>query len=742
MSKKFREKILAISISTILLSTAFNTAASVCPPYTPAGSTCDAIIASDGKPVTLASDLYVTEGNGLTYTGTTPFAAQYIRKNITVAGENAYAIYADGNTFFNNNINLEKGINIISKNGTAIKIDGSFKQPSVPNIGISIKDGSTVKGRENAIDFSEAKTALRIDVNGNVHGNIVGNGQEGNKINFAYQGGAQQGLFDGYIISGVEKIDNWGNLSIIAKDKTIFWSGDFNNKKNAILDFKIGNSTNLNTPILLIEGKTVFNTGSKALFSYVGSNINDIVNKDIILIQSNGGMSGTVEVGQNGGNAVSDLSPLLKQTDSWITTTDPVVNGGLQGNQLVVRYGVNYEGGDNFVNIAKQGGISEQRLQAASYIVNYALSEYNKTQSVQNGELLALLTSAGNSNTGADGVNSPGVGNSSNGIARLVEQLTPNAEGSEVRAALRVVDKMHDQANNRSFYLRHQEAATPWNLWAQTLYTHARQDNVTDIFGYQTNAYGINIGMDRRFRDEALFGVAFGYQNSHININGYGNTKDVNSYEAMAYTGWFNERYFINGNVNMGYNKNSSTRNIGSLNGYQGNTKAEADYNSLQMGYQASAGMTFDLDIVKLQPRVEYNYQWLRVEDYVESGSPASLEVDRQSYSVKHLGAGFTAFNTYDLAFGKLTPSLSLMGYRDLDDSEVITETAGLAMDQGKGKGRFTITGDSIGNNIFEATLKSSLALKNNINLDGNVNYYKRAGYNEGYIGLSVSKYF
>ncbi|ECI2705076.1 autotransporter outer membrane beta-barrel domain-containing protein, partial [Salmonella enterica] len=278
------------------------------------------------------------------------------------------------------------------------------------------------------------------------------------------------------------------------KDRTIFWSGDFNNKKNAILDFKIGNSANLNTPLLLIEGKTVFNTGSKALFSYVGSNINDIVNKDIILIQSNGGMSGTVEVGQGGVNAVSDLSPLLKQIDSWITTTDPVVNGGIQGNQLVVRYGVNYEGGDNFVNIAKQGGISEQRLQAASYIVNYALSEYNKTQSVRSGELLALLTSAGNSNTGDDGANSSVVDSGSNGIARLVEQLTPNAEGSEVRAALRVVDKMRDQANNRSFYLRNQETATPWNFWAQTLYTHGRQGNEADIFGYQTNAYGINIG--------------------------------------------------------------------------------------------------------------------------------------------------------------------------------------------------------------------------------------------------------
>lgn len=83
----------------------------------------------------------------------------------------------------------------------------------------------------------------------------------------------------------------------------------------------------LASPILLVEGKTVFNTGSKALFSYVGSNINDIVNKDIILIQSNGGMSGPIDVAQNEITVVSNLSPLLAQTDSWVTTTDPIVNG-------------------------------------------------------------------------------------------------------------------------------------------------------------------------------------------------------------------------------------------------------------------------------------------------------------------------------------------------------------------------------------------------------------------------------
>ncbi|ENA1774188.1 autotransporter outer membrane beta-barrel domain-containing protein [Yersinia ruckeri] len=728
MNNKFKKNIVATSISAVLLSTTFNVMAIDCSPDAPLGSLCDAIIANDGKGVSLSSDLYISEGNGLTYTGSNSFVPQYLRKNIIVTGDNAYAIYADGMSSFKNNINLEKGINVISKNGTAIKIEGAFEHTgAIPNFGLAIKDGSVVQGKETAIDFSGAKTAVRMDVNGSIIGNVIGNGASGNKINFAYQGGASTALFDGYSISGVEKIENWGNLSIGAKDKTIIWSGDFTNKKDATLDFKIGNESDLSSPILLVEGKTVFNTGSKALFSYVGSNINDIVNKDIVLIQSNGGMSGPVDVTQNGTPAAGDLSPLLKQTDSWVTSTDPVVNGGINGNQLVVRYGVNYEGTVNFLNLAAGGGASIYQLDAANYIVDYALSQYNKTQSDASGQLLGLLASAGNSGTQ---------------IAQLADQLTPDAEGSEVRAALRVVDKMREQVNNRSFYLRNQSAATPWNFWAQSLYAHARQGSEGFVPGYQTNSYGINAGMDRRFNDEALFGVSFGYQNTNINIYNHGNSKDVNSYEAMAYTGWFNDRYFINSNVNMGYNSNSSTRNIGIDTGYQGNTQATADYNSLQMGYQVSAGMIFDLNVIKLQPRAEYNYQWFRVDDYAESGSPASLEVDRQSYSVKHFGAGVTAFNTYNLSLGTLTPSLSLMGYRDLNTSEVITETAGLVMDQGKGKGRFTVKGDSVGNDIFEASINSNLQMKNNVNLNGNVNYYKRGSYNEGYIGLSVSKHF
>ncbi|MCW6635519.1 autotransporter outer membrane beta-barrel domain-containing protein, partial [Yersinia ruckeri] len=81
MNNKFKKNIVATSISAVLLSTTFNVMAIDCSPDAPLGSLCDAIIANDGKGVSLSSDLYVTEGNGLTYTGSNSFVPQYLRKN-------------------------------------------------------------------------------------------------------------------------------------------------------------------------------------------------------------------------------------------------------------------------------------------------------------------------------------------------------------------------------------------------------------------------------------------------------------------------------------------------------------------------------------------------------------------------------------------------------------------------------------------------------------------------------------
>lgn len=83
------------------------------------------------------------------------------------------------------------------------------------------------------------------------------------KINFAYQGGAQNALFDGYKITGVPLIENHGNLTIQGKDKTIQWEGNFMNKENSQLIFRLDDNTNTDETILHVTGDVTFKKVAK-----------------------------------------------------------------------------------------------------------------------------------------------------------------------------------------------------------------------------------------------------------------------------------------------------------------------------------------------------------------------------------------------------------------------------------------------------------------------------------------------
>ncbi|MGF1726812.1 autotransporter outer membrane beta-barrel domain-containing protein [Photobacterium nomapromontoriensis] len=700
----------------------------------PANTVCETVIKTDGDTSYSGGDIVVANGNGLEYQGGgKAFSSLYLKNNIQVSGQGAHAIYLDSKALFTGNLNIEGG-NIVSKNDTAIKIDGNFQQgnPVNPNLGIYIKNGGLISGAEHAIDFSGSTNSMRIDVHGTIDGNIIGNNATGNKINFAY-GSGKEATFDGQKITGVDRIENHGNLTIIGQNQTIVWESDFTNKNNASMDFKVGENSDLNNPVLLVTGKTTFNDNSTVKFSYTGSNVNDLLGKDVILLESEGGITGgdKVTVGAGEGFDVAgtfDSSPLLAVDESWLEQTPPEVNGGVSGDQLIARYAINYTGGDEFVGLVSEGGAKSGDIVVADYIVNYALKQHSQTGSDASGELVALLASSG-----ADAATT----------AKLADELTPDAEGSEVRAALMVVDKMRSQVDDRTNVLRNEshlgQASTGWNAWSNLIFGYGNQSN-GDTHGYDLNTYGINVGIDRVFDSEKLFGLSFAYVNSTSDIDNTSNSNDIDSLQGMVYAGWFNERYFVDGNVNIGTNTINSKRTIGASTGYEGNTSANAEYGANQLGYQLMAGMKFDLDMVKVEPRVAYNYQWLRVDDYSETGSPASLKYDRTAYSVKHFGAGFTAYNTYDIAYGQFTPLFSLMAYFDMNDDERIRESAALTMDTSTD--RFVIYGDAVGGDLIEAKFNANLNMGNGLSAATGLTYYQRDDYNEAFMALSVTKRF
>lgn len=417
---------------TAIVSALYNTAwaAEVCDPN---NATCDTIIVG-GKGTTIANDVLVN----------TP---------------NAPAILVEKGTTVTSNIYIN-GANIVSEQGPAIQVDGQFSSGRI----ISVKGSSTIQGNGIAMDFRQATGAMRADITdgSTIIGDILGNGDtgKGNKINFALNNSSA--TFDGKNITGFNTIENWGTLTIMGQDQTINFGGTFVNQKGSNLVFLLNDKTNLNDAILRVDKLSLHKDGSTVSMGYNGSNISSIINKDIVLIEATQGITNADKVTIAGMDGTQlDISPLLTATDSWIESSPPQINGGVSDNKLIVNYGVSYGGASTFAALAEQGGASANALRATAFIVPNVLNEFNGTHSAASDQALALLVSAGNN---------------ASSIANLANQMTPNSDGSELRAANQLVGDMRNHIAQRQLgclgQLPAQERDSGWNLWVNTLYGH------------------------------------------------------------------------------------------------------------------------------------------------------------------------------------------------------------------------------------------------------------------------------
>lgn len=689
---------------------------------------CETVNINNGSNAQINKDVTVSQGDGVVFNASsTEYKAQAITKNITVTGDDANAIKINQGASFSSNINLN-GSNITSENGTAILVEGDFPKRGT---GVYIRDGAIIRGKTAAIDFKTLKTGFRSDVNGEIHGDILGNNHTDTKINFAYQGGAQNALFDGYQITGVPLIENHGNLTIQGKDKTIHWEGNFINKENSQLIFRLDDNTNTDIAILQVEGDVTFKKGSQAKLDFKGTSVENIINKDIVLVSSNTDIKDEAGITVTDANTIApDVSPLLEKTDSWLETTPPNISGGVSGNQLVARYGISYEGGNNFISAAERGNASENGLAAANFVIPTVLNEFNNTRSQVSDEALSLLVSAGSDD---------------NNIAALSDELAPIADGSDIQAGLIMVEDMRNNINHR--YLRYdnqlpiEERETGWNSWANMLYGYGTQSKQQGINGYKTYRTGIQIGTDYEINQDALIGVSFAYNYAKADAKQRSASKEISHFEFMPYLGWYSDTLFVNGNLNIGYYTVDSEREIGANTGWQGNTKAKGNYSGVQLGYQINAGTYFDFDFIHIKPMLTYQYQWLNIDSWEETGSALSMRTYGQRYAVNQLGGSVSFWNSYKTGYGKLTPTLNITYYKALGGNNNINQRHSLTYFNTAGS-TFDTTGNSVGGDVINAELGANIDISSSLNLGTTMGYQRYDKFNEGRVGFTVSQRF
>ncbi|MGY0145046.1 autotransporter family protein [Edwardsiella tarda] len=655
-------------------------------------------------------------------------SGETLKKNIIVNSQDSAAILVEKGSNIENSVYINKK-KVINNQGTAIKVDGSFTLGKI----FSIKGNSTIQGNGIAMDFRQATGAVRADIyeGSTIIGDILGNNssEKGNKINFAgVKENYSSAKFNGYNVTGFTTIENWGILEIVGQDRTIHFDNTFTNQRGSKLIFQINDNTNIENPILQANNVKFIGENSFSI-SYQGTNISDIINKNIILIESLTPIEGSSNISDIE-NTKLDISPLLTQTDSWIESTPPKINGGVNGNKLIVNYGVSYGGASTFAALAEQGGASANALLATKFIVPNVLDDFNQSRSTASDQALALLVSAGNN---------------ASSIANLANQMTPNSDGSELRAANQLVGDMRNHIAQRQLgylgQLPAQERDSGWNLWVNTLYGHGSQSGNDYANGFTMNRYGISLGADQEIDDSAMLGFALGYSHNQADSRGVDQSKRIDTVELMPYLGWRSGMLFADGNLNIGYLRVKSERRIDGGNGWQGETQANGDYTGMQAGYQLNAGLNLEVAGFNLRPMLTYQYQWVNLNSWRESGSVLALSNSSQKYSLNHLGGGMSAWTQLATGWGTLTPSLQASYLHDLDGDRHIRQRHAL-VSINNGGSTFETIGARVGGNQVRVDANARLDISESLNLGIGVGYNRDDRYGEGVIGLTLGNRF
>ncbi len=255
--------------------------------------------------------------------------------------------------------------------------------------------------------------------------------------------------------------------------------------------------------------------------------------------------------------------------------------------------------------------------------------------------------------------------------ALLAGELTPDRSGATLHAAQRAQSKQFDAINNRLNSLRadqfHAVNAASSGLWMRVHGNDAKKNVDGRIDGYDVQGMGFSFGIDGDLTENLVTGFSFSQNYQDIDTITYDTNHEVNTYQFSAYGLWNQDNYFATGSVNAGVDYYDSYRTIGESTGFDGETRANAEYKALHYGLRVTAGLDLAYDNLLLQPIIAGELKNVSIEAYDESGSVASLAYDRQSVTQVKLGAGFNMSTTYEVGPGILAPHFTAMGWYDFN---------------------------------------------------------------------------
>jgi|GEM_PF-657941 len=203
-----------------------------------------------------------------------------------------------------------------------------------------------------------------------------------------------------------------------------------------------------------------------------------------------------------------------------------------------------------------------------------------------------------------------------------------------------------------------------WSAFVSGVIGGGEQSKTDQEEGFEFKTAGLTGGVDYRWSNEFVFGVAGGYANTGLDLGGAGGGLDAQGLNFALYGTYYrNEKYYFDGVFNLSRNGYDMDRvvdyTIGSAH-YQKVAKGDPDSNvyalSLGGGYEVASvnGYTFEAN-------GRFQYLDSTISSYEETGAGAyNLSIEKQDMSLITVSAGGLFTKAFSFKWGVLVPQLRL----------------------------------------------------------------------------------
>ena len=274
---------------------------------------------------------------------------------------------------------------------------------------------------------------------------------------------------------------------------------------------------------------------------------------------------------------------------------------------------------------------------------------------------------------GADLASVCAIGGANASIGNTGSSATSSSQGGQVpeSATMEHLEKKRKEAQNASLYGAGQTGMSGapdemsfslGGLSGFLTLDYERGDKNTTTLdpGFNSNKYGVTVGVDRHF-GPVIAGIAFNYGRTSADITGGGNF-DIDSYGGLVYASFTPvESAFIDLSAGYSYKDYSLTRTVSFTNtGGSVTGTANGNPNGDEYRFGASGGYDFHHENLTFGPRVGLNYSNNSVDAFSESGT-TGLELRFASHDTESLTSsiGFQGSAAISTSFGVLVPQVS-----------------------------------------------------------------------------------